>query len=222
MQSSSLLGVKESDIAELMLEMRSLTKVMKSRASQRRPRFPFKCRNGVACPFQACHGCWFVHEGDEMPTSSKSEEKPAETLQKLKSTESFHEKVIDTATKFENKLADLSKSIDHRLAVMHDKLEAMADAIIENEFDTKELQVNAHKEDVHTHDVVSDFHEKQSENMKLEIESKIDEKLKIFMKESVKCAFENAMAAFAEHVGARIEKIEGKLDIIEASISEKT
>ena len=43
---------------------------------------------------------------------------------------------------------------------------------------------------------------------------------------SVKSAFEGAMSAFAEHVGARIERIEGKLDIVEAnnqsSLAEKT
>ena len=58
------------------------------------------------------------------------------------------------------------------------------------------------------------------------IDKKIDDKVSDFMKTSVKDAFEAAMNAFAEHVAARIDKIEGKLGILEdnndSSLADKT
>ena len=54
--------------------------------------------------------------------------------------------------------------------------------------------------------------------MKLEIESKMDEKLEIFMKESVKCAFEAAFASFSQTVGERVVVIERELEKLSKGI----
>ena len=84
----------------------------------------------------------------------------------------------------------------------------LADTVIKNDQDKEEF---TKKDDEHAHDVFSGHHEKQAEDIKLEIESKMDEKLETFMKESVKYAFEAAFTSFSQTVGERVVVIEREL-----------
>ena len=64
--SSDIAADPKGEVAELLSEVRGLTKMMRTKVVQPRPRFPHACRNGSSCLFLACKSCWFVHEGDEV------------------------------------------------------------------------------------------------------------------------------------------------------------
>ena len=224
-------SLSKGDIEEFVLEMRSLSKMMRGKAMEKRPKFPYKCKNGSSCPFSACGSCWFVHDDDALPIVSPRNVKASNTpVKPTRSQEPLQNKLTIIAD-FEKKLVDLSKSIDHRLAAFESKLDAMADAIFKNETDLQEMQEEK---------AVSSKPEELRQNM----DDRIDEKLEIFMKESVKfgkfrselaadldnkvdiklvvflatdvrTSFENAMQAFAAHVDDRVQIIEGKFGLVD-------
>jgi hypothetical protein len=219
--TADLLSVPKGDISELVREVRSLTKSLQVRSS-RKPRFPFPCKNGSMCPYRACNNCWFVHELDEVPIvkGSSTHEGKHTNEDKLKQGES---KLADMCSKLEKKLGELSSYIDRRLGSIECKVEALADASLDIESQVKELCDEAHQSHAENID------EKLDLCMKIvgdRCDKQIDDKVSEFMKTSVKDAFEAAMNAFAGHVAARIDKIEGKLGIVEdsndSSLADKT
>ena len=134
-------SLSKADLHQLVLEMGAFSKIMGGKAMDRRPKFPYKCKNGASCPFQVCGNCWFVHDGDAISTVNqqavKASSMPKETQH---SSELLLNKLTGITTEFEKKLVNLSQSIDLRLAAFESKLEAMADAILKNEVDVQELQ----------------------------------------------------------------------------------
>ena len=236
---------------DILVEISSLKKIMSAKTVPRRPRFPFPCRNGHLCPFLACAGCWFVHEGDDVPVMGKdtktftSEGKKASQFGKAEhksQLEALIEKrVAEVQSEVDKKFASFSQHLDRHLASIESKLEALAEASysFEEKMDDK---FNRSMEEVAV------CFENQSDekleqgldgmrtliaatvemlstkmgNRFAKVDEQIDEKLQEFLKSSVKDALEAAMSSFGDHVGARIQTIEEKCLLLYDGNGEKT
>ena len=198
-------SLSKADIEELLLEMGSFSKMMRGRTKEKKPKFPYKCKNGSSCPFLACGSCWFVHDDDALPIVSQHNVKVSNMPMKFTQPQESLQDKLRVIDDFEKKFVDLSKSIDHRLAAFELKLDAMADEIFKNEADVQEMQEEKA--------VIS-----KPEELRQNIDERIDEKLEIFLKESVKCAFEAAFASFSQTVGEKVVVIERELEKLSKGI----
>ena len=215
-------AVPQGNAAEVLDEIRSLCKTMKSRSSQRRPRFPFHCKNGPLCPFLACHSCWFVHEGDEVPTICKAMESGTKKTENSIAQAKPHEPQVDFTmwmrsleAKMDDKIqklqADMRKLSSARQesqkleAKLHDisslelRLVSLGADMSEN-VDAKIEQIGDAEERL------AHFEKNVEKRLRADITTDVDEKLSAFMKEAavdeklaefmrttVKRAFEDAL-----------------------------
>jgi len=127
--------------AELVHEMRSLSSLLKAK-SERKPRFPYLCKNGASCPFLACRSCWFVHDGDGVEVKHNDANRvgiATNNQKQVSQTQDINMRLTNMRQVLENKLVDLSKSLDHRFAELESRLDALADSVLSNESDMQDI-----------------------------------------------------------------------------------
>ena len=166
----------------------------------------------------ACGSCWFRH-GEVQNDLHKNGSNTIKGMSELNVLDSriakmqatIEKRITELAsyvdTRFAQIEAMIQESVMDEVAELSTRIDVLADTVIKNE--QGEL---AKPDNGHAHDGIFEFNVKQAEDMKLEIESKLDEKLETFMKESVKCAFEAAFTSFAETMGERVVVIERGLE----------
>jgi hypothetical protein len=217
----------KGDVANILLEVRSLSEMMKTRVCKQRPRFPFACKNGPSCPFLACGSCWFRHEGDDVDLQSTANKPTTVSNNKdEKQLKALDMKITDFQNHVDSKLASLSSYIDQQLANVFGKLDALAEATFQNETDITELSAISAKAGREAPCVAKDlqsssaFVELQAEIAK-EIEAKFDSKLQVGL-DQMRSLIQALVEALGDKVGKKIRSLEDKLQgVVEDRRSEQ-
>ena len=123
----------------------------------------------------------------------------------------MEKRITELSNYVEKRLAQLEKMMQEtaidEVAELSNRIGTIADAMIENELENEKCP----KKDECVVNAVTELNMERAEDIKLDIENKMDEKLDKFMQDKVKGAFEAAFTSFSEVMGERVMLIEGEL-----------
>jgi len=223
-------------LSDVVQELRTLTKFMKTRHAKQKQRFPFACKNGRLCPYLACNSCWFKHD-DVEPTEVNGKKEHPDAAQAA-----FDKNVAVMKAAVDKKIQDFTKHMDERMYCIESKLDALAQCVSKNDEEIQQLEIQVCSDtkalSKPTHELMREIDCKMdqkledslkglvqdafraafeaTEDFEARVEGKIDAKLASFLESSVKDSFEAAIKVFACHVCGRIFKIEAELGITSA------